>query len=73
MLHEFPDKELAKTFNALDFQNEDFKLDGKCVYLNCKKGAANAKLSNNLIERKLKVVATTRNLRTMQKMIELAS
>lgn len=73
MLHEFPDEELAREFNALDFQNEDFELIGKCVYLNCKKGAGNAKLNNNLIERKLKVTATTRNLRTMQKMIELAN
>ncbi|WP_350293073.1 DUF1697 domain-containing protein [uncultured Croceitalea sp.] len=73
MLHEFPDEELAREFNALEFQNEDFELIGKCVYLNCRKGAGNAKLNNNLIERKLKVTATTRNLRTMKKMIELAS
>lgn len=73
MLHQFPKDEMIKEFNALQFKTEDFKLIDKCVYLNCKEGAGKAKLNNNLIEHKLKVIATTRNLRTMRKMIELAS
>ncbi|GMN09899.1 DUF1697 domain-containing protein [Croceitalea sp. MTPC9] len=72
LLHGFPDEEWIKEFNALRFKTEEFKLIDTCVYLNCKKGAGRAKLNNNLIERKLKVIATTRNLRTMQKMIEFA-
>jgi len=73
LLHEKPKAEFAKTFSALQFENEDFVMTDNCVYLNCKKGAGKAKLSNNLIENKLKVTATTRNLNTMQKMFEMAS
>lgn len=58
--------------NKLEFSSEDFKITNACVYLNCKEGAGKAKLNTSLIESKLKVAATTRNLRTMQKMIELA-
>lgn len=68
-----PEDELIKNFNELQFENEDFHITEKCVYLFCKKGYGNAKLNNNLIERKLKVEATTRNLKTMQKLLEMAA
>lgn len=68
-----PEDELIKTFNELQFENEDFHITDKCVYLFCKKGYGNAKLNNNLIERKLKVEATTRNLKTMKKLLEMAT
>lgn len=58
-------------FNRLKFEHEDFHITEKCVYLCCKAGYGKAKLSNNLVERKLRVEATARNLRTMQKLIEM--
>lgn len=73
LLYETPEVERITDFNKLQFKTEEFKVIDNCVYLNCKAGAGKAKLTNNLIENKLKVTATTRNLRTMQKMIELAS
>lgn len=73
LLHNKPTMKLAEGFNSLYFENEDFILTENCVYLNCKKGAGKAKLNNNLIEKKLKVTATTRNLNTMRKMLEMAS
>jgi uncharacterized protein (DUF1697 family) len=73
LLHDKADKALLDDFNKLEFSTEDFLISEDCVYLNCKQGAGKAKLSNNLIERKLKVTATTRNLRTMRKMLELSS
>ena len=73
LLHDRPDISLVNDFNKLEFRNEDFLISENCVYLNCKQGAGKAKLSNNLVERKLKVLATTRNLRTMRKMLELSS
>lgn len=72
LLHETPLNELATSFQQLKFENEDFHYTGSCVYINCKLGAGKAKLNNNLIENKLKVTATTRNLNTMQKMVVLA-
>ncbi|WP_394974756.1 DUF1697 domain-containing protein [uncultured Croceitalea sp.] len=73
LLHTAANESLVTEFNKLKFSSEDFLVTKDCVYLNCKQGAGKAKLNNNLIERKLDVVATTRNLRTMQKMIELVS
>ena len=72
LLHETPKDERVTSFLQLRFENEDFHYTHKCVYLNCKAGAGKAKLNNNLIENKLKVVATTRNLNTMRKMLTLA-
>lgn len=72
LLHEIPENELVVAFKKLRFENEDFHYTLSCVYLNCKMGAGKAKLSNNLIENKLRVTATTRNLNTMQKMVAIA-
>ncbi|WP_343488033.1 DUF1697 domain-containing protein [Allomuricauda sp. d1] len=73
LLHEAPDENEKANLKPADYPNETFHMAEDCVYLNCKKGAGKAKLTNNIIERKLKVTATTRNLRTMQKMVEMAS
>lgn len=73
LLHKNPNRDLVDSFKELQFENEDFVVAENCVYLNCKKGAGKAKLNNNLIENKLKVTATTRNLNTMRKMIEMGS
>ena len=72
LLKQPPDKALVDEFNKLKFEGEDFYADEACVYLNCKIGYARAKLNNNFVESKLKVEATARNLRTMQKLIEMA-
>lgn len=55
-----------------NYPNELFVITENCVYLNCLKGAGKAKLTNALIEKKLKVEATTRNYKTMLKLIELS-
>ncbi|MGW9684162.1 DUF1697 domain-containing protein [Flagellimonas sp. 2504JD1-5] len=67
-----PKPELVNEFNQIKFENEDFAITDNCVYLRCKAGYGKAKLSNNFVERKLKVKATARNLRTMEKMVEMA-
>ncbi len=71
LLKQAPEKDLVLQFEELTFQNEDFYITEKCIYLMCKKGYGNAKLNNNLIERKLKVEATTRNQKTMKKLLEM--
>ncbi|MCL6267604.1 DUF1697 domain-containing protein [Flagellimonas myxillae] len=67
-----PESERVESFNQEKFENEDFHITDRCVYLCCKTGYGKAKLSNNLVERKLKVEATARNLRTMKKLLEMA-
>ena len=59
-------------FKGESYANEEFSISKNCVYLKCKAGYGKAKLNNNLVERKLKVLATTRNYRTMHKLLELS-
>lgn len=51
---------------------DEFLVKDKTVYLNCPNGFGKTKLTNNLFERKLKVNATTRNWKTITKLIELS-
>lgn len=73
LLQDTPDAELVKTFKSMNFPNEKFRVSDTCVYLCCENGYGKAKLSNNMIERKLEVKATARNYRTMNKLLEIAS
>nr|WP_297787201.1 DUF1697 domain-containing protein [uncultured Allomuricauda sp.] len=68
-----PKEEMVEQFNQLQFDNEDFHITDTCVYLFCKNGYGKAKLNNNFVERKLKVEATTRNQKTMLKLLEMAT
>ena len=67
------DIERKKIFEKETFANEDFIITDSCIYLKCNAGYGKAKLNNNLVEKKLKMVATTRNDKTMHKMLELAN
>jgi len=73
LLQNVPKPELVEGLNAMEFANEEFRITDNCIYLNCHKGYGNAKCNNNFFERKLKVVATTRNHKTMTKLLELAT
>jgi uncharacterized protein (DUF1697 family) len=59
---------------AIKSPGEDqYKIDGDVVYLHCPTGFSRTKLTNTSIEKKLNVIATTRNLRTTLKLLELAT
>jgi len=73
LLKNAPNEGLKVAFNNLKFDQEDFHITDTCVYLFCRNGYGNAKLNNNLIERKLNVEATTRNHKTMLKLLELST
>jgi uncharacterized protein (DUF1697 family) len=53
--------------------DDEFKLIENTIYLFCPNGAGNTKLTNNLFEKKLKTAATTRNWRTITKLLELST
>lgn len=72
LLQEVPNTELASKLQQDQFPNEQFIISGKCVYLSCGQGYGNTKCNNNYFEKKLKVSATTRNYRTMLKLLEMA-
>ena len=56
----------------IDAKNDEFTVIDDVVYVNAVGGYGKTKLSNNFLEKKLKVIATTRNLKTTLKLLELA-
>lgn len=73
LLKSKPEQDAIDNLVQEDYPNELFTIGNNCVYLNCRLGAGKAKLTNNVIERKLKVSATTRNHGTMLKLVEMAT
>tara|TARA_R110000744_G_scaffold221741_1_gene340722 strand:+ start:315 stop:860 length:546 start_codon:yes stop_codon:yes gene_type:complete len=73
LLNSLPAIELLENLSEETFENEEYVVIDNCLYLKCALGYGKAKLNNNLIERKLKVMATTRNYRTMNKLQELCN
>ncbi len=53
--------------------DDEFIVIDKSVYLYCPNGYGRTKLNNNLFEKKLKADATTRNWKTITKLIELSN
>ncbi len=54
--------------------NEDqYKIDNDVVYLYCPSTFAKTKLTNSTIEKKLNVIATTRNYKTTIKLLEMVT
>lgn len=69
-----PYLENVPKIEEINSNTEDtFFIKGKLVYLKCPNGFGRTKLTNNLFERKLKVDATTRNWKTITKLIALSS
>ncbi len=73
LLNSPPAVELLENLSEETFDNEAYAVVDKCLYLKCSLGYGEAKLNNNLIERRLKIKATTRNYRTMNKMLEFSN
>lgn len=72
-LAETPTKENIEKLYTYSFDEEYYELIGKVVYFHCPNGAGRAKMSNNFFENKLKVMATSRNLNTTKKLLEMAN
>ena len=58
-------------FTATNYAPELYALKNNCVYLFAANGYGRAKLNNQFLERKLQVEATTRNWRTLNKLLEM--
>ncbi len=54
------------------FGDDEYLILGKEVYLYCPNGYGITKLSNNFLENKLKVIATTRNWKTVNELLRIA-
>lgn len=83
---EFEEKDIYFTFLNEESKITDFSkilekrshselihISKNVIYLVCPDGYGNTKLSNSFLEKQLKVLCTTRNLKTSKKILELAS
>jgi uncharacterized protein (DUF1697 family) len=66
-----PGAAAARELEALATNGERFHILDQQIYLYCPGGYGKTKLSNNAIEKKLQVVATTRNWRTVNALLAL--
>ncbi|MFZ0454684.1 MAG: DUF1697 domain-containing protein, partial [Ignavibacteriaceae bacterium] len=72
-LEKVPSTNELKKIKKYDYSPDRFIIKDREVFLYCPGGYGKTKLSNNFFENKLKVRATTRNWKTINKLVELAS
>jgi len=71
-LSHVPCKSLTEAIKQWVITPEVLIIDNDVVYLHCPNGYGKSKLSNVFLEKKLQVSATTRNLKTLDKLCQLA-
>jgi uncharacterized protein (DUF1697 family) len=71
-LSDAPPKTAARVLEDLATPRERFRILNREIYLYCPDGYGNSKLTNNTIEKKFSLVATTRNWRTVNALLEMA-
>ena len=71
-LPEFVPAAAAEVLESLAGKGERFHVSGREIFLYCPNGYGTSKLANPLIERKLRVTATTRNWKTVQTLVAMA-
>jgi uncharacterized protein (DUF1697 family) len=67
-----PGKGTLRTLDAVPAAPDQFRCSGRAVYLHCPNGYHASKLTNNVLEKLLKVGTTTRNWKTVNKLWEMA-
>jgi uncharacterized protein (DUF1697 family) len=72
MLSEAPDKDLIAEASQKTYPDEEYVTLNDCIYFYCANGYGKAKFNLNFFERKLKVNATSRNYKTMVKLLSLS-
>jgi len=65
--------EVVQIQDLVNSSDDNFEIINKSVYLYLSDGSRNTKLTNNLFEKKLKSSATSRNWRTITKLVELST
>lgn len=74
LLNNFPELTAIQKTNELNIYGKDqFNVLKKRIYLYCPTGYGKTKLTNSFFEKKLNVSATTRNWKTITKLVELSN
>ncbi|SFC71688.1 DUF1697 domain-containing protein [Pseudoalteromonas denitrificans] len=71
-LSEQPSKSKKQALQEYAKAPERLLFGDQCIYLHCPNGYGKTKLSNVFIENKLGMIATTRNLKSVTKLVELS-
>ena len=71
LLSDEPNQDAIDSLASFKHESESLVVLNKVVYLRCPNGYGKTKLSNALLEKKLKVQATTRNWRSMKKLEDM--
>ncbi len=70
-LKEKPNEENIEKTKTFNYEPDKFKIYDKDIFIYCAGKYHESKLTNNFFEKKLKVGATTRNWKTVLKLLEL--
>ena len=70
-LAEPPEPAFAEKIVGTNFSNGSFILKGREIYVHCPDGYGKTKLNNTFFESKLKVIASTRNWRTVNELVRM--
>jgi uncharacterized protein (DUF1697 family) len=71
-LADTPIKENIDGITKINFGDDTFAVIDKAVYLYCPNSYSSSKLTNGFFENKLKVIATTRNWKTCNELVNIA-
>jgi len=72
LLSASPKEDNLRKLVGVNFPPDRFAIHDLDIYIHCPQGYGNSKLSNNFFETKLKIQATTRNWKTINKLLEMA-
>jgi uncharacterized protein (DUF1697 family) len=72
LLSDTPNQSVVDEIMAGEYGEDECVFSGKVAYLYCPGGYGKTKLSNTFFEKKTKLIATTRNWKTVLKLLELA-
>jgi uncharacterized protein (DUF1697 family) len=73
LLDAIPEQVQINDLKQIEFDSEQFEVIGQQVFLCCKdKFSSKSKMSNTLFEKKFKCKSTSRNWRTVMKLLELS-
>lgn len=73
ILKQIADNERVDMIKYIKHKTDEFEIKDKLIYLFCPDGYGRTKFTNNFFESKLKVQATTRNWKTITKLVELSN
>ena len=71
ILSEMPEKDLVAEASQKVYPDEAYVILNGCIYFYCANGCGNTKINLNFFENKMKVNATSRNYKTIVKLLSL--